>query len=132
MAYVSPAYEDFVAVYPEFFGVIPSERFDSLLPFAESEVGDTWIESDRIPAIFALIAHWFFSASLLSGGIGVTGGATSGPIVSETVGPLSVSYRNTQIPLRTSSSGSSYLDSTPYGLLFENLRMRSFPAVAIV
>lgn len=133
MPYATPAFEDFVARYPEFTDAVDPNRVDDLVATAEIEVGDTWIEVDRIPAVLALVAHWLSVEGVLTNTVGLSGGTVSGPIVSETVGPLSVRYKG-----YSSGGGAagqaidSDYGSTPYGTYYEQLRLRSFPLVMVI
>jgi hypothetical protein len=134
MAYQSPAFEDFVERYPEFEDSVEPDRFDTLLPVAEREVNDTWIDQDRVPALLALIAHWLSVEGALTGSSGLSGGTVAGPIVSETVGPLSVTYKGygSGGGRAGGTSASIELDATPYGVLYDTLRTRSFPPVLVI
>lgn len=125
MAYVSPALEDFLERYPEFTDTSMDEaRFEGLLMQAEVEVNDSWIEGDRLPAVLALIAHLATSESFS----GISGGRVSGPIVSETVGPLSIDYKSTT----TTQGKLGDFTQTAYGVLYDQLRRRSFPPILVV
>jgi hypothetical protein len=135
----SPSIEDFLDRYPEF---APFDERQIILVLAEvvQEVGESWITYDRTAATLALTAHRLYSEqstiASLGGTSAVSGGATSGPITRETVGPLSVQYNKGN----TSSSGGTVgmssagidLESSPYGVRFLELVRRSFPAVAVV
>lgn len=133
MPYVSPAFEDFVQRYPEFEDAVAVDRYDFLLPLAEAEVNDTWIDQDRLPAVMALIAHWLSVEGTLTNSAGLSGGTVSGPIVSETVGPLSVRYKGYSSGGGGGTAAASVdFQDTPYGTLYAALRTRSFPPVLVI
>lgn len=131
MAFVAPDVADFLERYPEFAEVGP-ERIQVVLDFAISEVGPRWIEKDRAPAILALTASTLDEESTTDASESISGGVASGPITSETVGPLSVRYqtgKQSADAVTRTAEGSS---DSAYIVLFKMLRKRSFPPIGII
>jgi hypothetical protein len=136
MPYATPTPAEFKARYPE-FAAVPDASVTAVIAEAEGEVGVTWIETDRRPAIMALSAHWltvqgFAHAQSGAGGVAVP---VSGPLRSSRVGDVEESYG---MPARASSgdgksaSALSDLDATSYGQRYLSLRRRSFPGVMVL
>jgi hypothetical protein len=137
VAFVAPGIEDLLDRYPELEGV-NLLRAQAVLAEATALVGDTWIDEFRVPAILALSAH-IITAEAMAASMGsvstLSGGLTSGPITTETVGPLSIQYRNTQPGNRGGGNNSIEmldLESTIYGLRFLEYQGYSFPAAVAV
>ena len=135
MAFIAPTLLDFITRYPEF------RDFDRnwvqvVLDEAIDLVGEGWIQRYRRPAVLALAAHMLStqpkssSASVVSD---ISGGVTTGPIQSESVGPLTINYKRP-----TGNSGASEetsageLDSTVYGAFYLQLRHMGIPAAILV
>lgn len=134
MAFVTPSVEDFVARYPEFLEQ-DYDRLSSLLAVAVSNVSSSWIEKDRLEAIFALTAHYAYKAAQQTQDFTstLTGGAVAGPIVRESLGPASVMYQKESDSLGASGSSTPVnVTESPYWSYYESLTKRSFPAVAII
>jgi hypothetical protein len=132
MAFTPPTVEDFRLRYPEFAAVDDDERIQVVLEWAISEVGPTWIEKDRAPAIMALVASTLDDeGALWQTTSSVSGAVTAGPITSETVGPLSVRYQ-TGAQSGIGGGGGGASQDTAYRALYNMLRRRSFPRVGIV
>lgn len=131
MAFVTPDIDDFFERYPE-FEAVDEDRVDRVLEWAISEVGPTWIEKDRVPAILALTASTLDEESTTDASESISGGVASGPITSETVGPLSVKYqtgKQSADAVTRTAVGSS---DSAYMALFKMLRKRSFPPIGII
>jgi len=135
MAFSPPELVDFFARYPEF------RDFDEnwvqvVLDEAISLVGEGWIERYRRPAILALTAHLLLtqqvSAPVTSD---VSGGTTTGPIQSETVGPLTIQYKRAA---GNAGGGSvqnqvlATLDSTAYGVMYQQYMSLAIPAAIMI
>ncbi len=131
MAFVAPDIDDFLQRYPEFEDV-DEDRIEQVLDFSISEVGPSWIEKDRVPAILALTAATLDEESTTDTAESMTGGVASGPITSETVGPLSIRYqtgKQSAEAVTTTTQGSS---DSAYLALYKMLRKRSFPPIGII
>jgi Protein of unknown function (DUF4054) len=100
--------------YPE-FETVP----DALVAFAIEEaarmVDETWLERDRIPALSAAAAHYMAVA-------GASAGVDGREVVSETIGPISVTYAG--IAAAAAASPSSFVSSA-YGKTFSALLRRN-------
>jgi hypothetical protein len=108
MAYTPPTVDSFYTRFPEFADK-DEELVQMLLDEAGRFVDNSWIEADYAPAIRLLAAH-FLQAS-------ANGSSSSGESETISVGPITIRS--------ASKNGSSFsFDSTPYGVLFEQL-MRS-------
>jgi len=96
--------------FPEFETVA-----DSAVGFAITEaarnVDQSWVEADQIRAVSLLTAHYL-----------AVGGASAGvdgrAVVSETIGPISVTYAQVQA---AAGKASSQLETTAYGRLYQSL-----------
>lgn len=134
--------EDFLTRYPEFDSA-DEDQIRTAIEDATLFVGDRWIAAHQRIALLALAAHYLFVGlqQSLSSGVytrtsGTGGSGAAGPVVSKTVGPLSVTYQD---PLKALSSGSSsaeglraFLSESTYGKRFLELMARSFPARILV
>lgn len=102
-------------IYPEF-----TSTADSAIAFAIEQaamwVDDTWMERDRIPAIVALSAHFMAVA-------GASAGVDGREVVSETIGPISVTYA--QIAAAAASPQASNYGGTAYGKNYRSLLRRN-------
>lgn len=117
--------------FPEFSDV-PEPTISLILDEAIAQVGDTWVERDRTPAILYLAAHMLsrqgFGAN--GGGAGSGTGAT-GALKRRKVGDVEVEFQGAA----NSGSGggiSSDYGLTMYGQAYFRLLRRNFPAVAVV
>src|SRR5262245_44796930 len=83
--------------FPE-FTTTPDTVIGFAIEAAANNVDDTWIESDRIAAVSLLAAHYL-----------AVGGASAGvdgrDVISETIGPISVTYA--QVAAASAASGGS-------------------------
>jgi hypothetical protein len=133
VAYIEPTAGDLLARYPELESAGTDLGYvDLVMAEANAEVGPTWIEGDRKAAALSLAAHRLYAYQQVSL-TGLSGGAVSGPITRETVGPLSVQYNKIESGLGGGSAASpAALNASPYGARYLELRRRSFPAVAVV
>lgn len=110
MAYTLPDSDTFIERFPEFEDT-DDELITALITEAARQVDTTWTEGDYTQAIMYLVAH------LLSSGFDMADTAAGGAgIASETLGRISVSYRD------NSAGKGSILSSTGYGQRFLALR----------
>lgn len=128
MAWTPPTVEEFKTRYPAFADVADA-TVQATLDEAVGDVGESWIESDRTPAVLALTAHLLASQGL---GVGAGGGGAAivGTVKRRKVGDVEVEFAGSG----GKSTGGS-LDiyrTTSYGLRYLQLMRRSFPAVAVV
>jgi Protein of unknown function (DUF4054) len=101
--------------FPEF-----ESTADSVVMFAIEEaarnVDDSWPEGDRLAAVSILAAHYL-----------AVGGASAGvdgrEVVSESIGPISVTYA--QVSAATASGGSQF-GSTSYGKSYQSMVRRNW------
>lgn len=118
MAFVPVTVDDVLERFPKF------EDTDELVIAAVLEeaaalVDDSWIEADRKPATLYLVAHLLTQE---------TGQQVDRPgtIVSESFGPMSVSYGQ-----QGGGTTTNYA-ATEYGRRFQEFQRRNFPGVLVV
>lgn len=120
MSYTAPTLDDFVLRFPE-FKETPAYKINAAMIEVMRSVDETWIEGDYIPAILYLTAH------VLSGDISAAETVgNGGEIASESIGRISISYR------QTASGGGAGLLSTSYGTKYAELRRLNHPPFLIV
>lgn len=124
MAWVAPTIIDLKIRFPEFDAVADS-TLQAILDEAVQQVGDTWVERDRTPAIQYLAAHMLASQGL---GLGGSGSSARGPIKRRKVGDVETEFAGSASA--SGGSGSDY-GLTMYGQAFQRLLRRNFPAVAV-
>lgn len=122
MAYETPTISDFVTRFPALDGSVGDEVLQLLLDEALRYVDNSWREADYKDAILYLVAHWLSSDD----GTASASGQSSGDILSESFGPISVTYA------QTTGANASELSSTSYGKRFAQLRRGNFPAILVV
>jgi hypothetical protein len=136
MPYATPSAADFKARYPEFTAV-PDVTVTAVIADAEGEVGATWIDQDRRPAVLALSAHWLAGQGYQHAQNGEGGSAVpvAGPLRSSKVGDVDESYgaagKAPGAPGGKDAAASD-LSATAYGQRFMALRRRSFPSAMVV
>ncbi len=114
------SWSDVEELAPELVGLVPAGMQTRFLAKVDREVGDSWEEAGEGAADdgrLYLAAH--LATKYASGLGGGAGGGGVGPVTSESLGPMSVSYGSL-----TSSSGGVYdgdYSTTKYGI--EYLRM---------
>lgn len=103
--------------FPEFTGIA-----DAVIMFAIEEaarrVDDTWEDSDRIAAVSWLSTHYLALA-------GASAGVDGREVVSETIGPISVTYAQVASAAASGSNSGSYA-TTAYGKAFQSLMRGNF------
>jgi hypothetical protein len=136
MAFIAPGILDFFTRYPEFRG-FDQDWVQATLDEAGSLIGSGWIDRYRRSAIMALAAHFLItqqSGAPVSSEFG--GGTTTGPIQSETVGPLTISYKRSTGRGGGGDTGGNFLlsdfSSTPYGNFYLQLVSMGIPAAILV
>jgi hypothetical protein len=132
MPYATPTPNDFKARYPE-FAAVEDLTVAALVSEAEGEVGATWVENDRRPAVMAFAAHLLASSGFAFARAG-TGApiAVAGPLRSSKVGDVEESYGAPGTSKAGDKSSATDLDGTAYGQRFIALRRRSFPSAMVV
>jgi hypothetical protein len=123
MAYVVPDSSDFKARFPA-FASYDDTYIDLVIEEAALSVNETWIETDYQPAILYLTAHLITTEAGGPGGVA----GQSGPVQSESFGPISKSYA----VAKGASGNVSLYSSTEYGRRYLTLLKRNFPAVAVI
>jgi hypothetical protein len=88
---------------------------------ALSQVDDTWIEGDRVLAVSLYVAHLLAIAS-------ASAGVDGRDVVSESIGPISVTYASV---VGATASGSD-LGGTSYGKRYKSLARRNFPGPVVI
>lgn len=111
MAVIVPTSEEIIARFPHLDG--REELIDAILPEAQLFMDDTWSEGDTKIALMYAVAHLIEAEDL-------SGAGTGGDVASESIGPISVSYRDTQ-----SSEGIALWSSTLYGKRFLEFARRN-------
>ena len=133
MPYATPTPTDFKLRYPE-FAAVADATVVVLVSEAEGEVGPTWIDNDRRPAVMALAAHFLAVQGFAHA---QTDGSTitpvAGPLRSSKVGDVEESYgASGRVGSMADANPSSDLDATAYGQRLIELRRRSFPSGLVV
>lgn len=118
MAVIVPTVEEVLARFPSLEA--SEELVAACLEEAIEQVDDRWREVDTKRAIMYLTAH--LAQVELDGGIDSGVGSN---IASESMGPISVSYRD------GASSGSTDYSRTIYGQRFEELLRANFGGVLV-
>ncbi|QJD54314.1 putative structural protein [Aminobacter phage Erebus] len=130
MAWTAPTIDDFKTRYPEFVG-IADPTLQMILDEAIAEVGDTWVEKDRTPAVLSLTAHMLASQGLGAPSAGGGGVAVTGAVKRRKVGDVEVEFAG----VASEGSGNGALSgyrTTMYGRRYLELMRKSFPAVYVV
>lgn len=119
MAVDAPTVDEVLARFPALED--EEELVTALLPEAIRQVNERWSQDDQKPAILYLVAHMVVTERDAGGGVD-GGGVAAGDIASESLGPLSVSYRD------TTSGANKYGEygSTIYGKRFLDIKRRNF------
>lgn len=106
--------------FPEF-----ATTEDPVVEFAIEEalrvVDDTWIEGDRVLACSLYVAHLLAIAS-------ASAGVDGRDVVSESIGPISVTYAS----VGAASVSGSDLSNTSYGKRYKSLLRKNFPGPVVV
>lgn len=121
MSYDAVTTDQFFERFPQ-YAAADEDLLTLLLAEASVQVDNSWIEEDYQTAILYLTAHML--ANELAAGLGAAG--ASGPIQSESFGPMSRSYA-----ISASAMTDEGLEGTVYGRRYRSLRRKSFPGVAV-
>jgi len=121
MSYVVPTLDDFVLRFPE-FKETPAYQINAAMVEAMRKVDETWTEGDYAPAIMWLTAHILSSDTNAAS----TMGGVSGEIASETLGRISVTYR------QAANGGGVGFGSTSYGTRYLELLRLNHPPFLVV
>lgn len=98
----------------------------AILPEAIAQVDERWRTQDQKIAIMYLVAH-MVTVEANAGGGADGAGVSVGNIASESLGPMSVSYKDSG-----SAAGSvSDYQSTVYGKQFQALLRKNFPGIIV-
>lgn len=132
MTYVAPTAASFKARFPGFTSVSDA-TVDAVLAEAILQVGESWLERDRVPAVLYLTAHMLImegqpAASASEAMKNVTRGA----VKRVKVGDVETEFAGGS---GSSSGGSGIvasLSATEYGRRYLELLRRNFPAIAVV
>lgn len=130
---VVPTVDDFVNQFPEFLEV-DEGRIGSALTLASTYISEDWIDVHQIPALLYLAAHILYYELSVSARLArIVSGSdqVAGPITAKTIGPLSVTYANTQANALNVLSGTS-MGESPYLDQYQSLMRISFPPVLAV
>lgn len=140
MAYSTPTATEFKTRYPE-FSAVGDATVNAMIAEAELQVGSTWIEDDRRPAVMALAAHWMVlegEPTRTTSGGSTGGGTSTSEAATYTVGDVTTKIESGSgtTTSTTTSTGSVFTGvaytSTIYGQRYLQLLRRSFPAVVVV
>lgn len=115
MPYTPPTAVDLIARFPEFDG--QDDAITLALVEAARAVDNTWAEGDYQSAVMYYAAHLL----ALAENVGAGGAA----IASESLGPISVSYRN-------NASDPTLLKSTSYGVQYARLLRLNQPTIFVI
>lgn len=134
MPYTAPTTADLKARYPA-FAAVADVVVEAVLADTFIDVGESWIEAHRAPAMLALAAHWLQTqgANASAESVMLTGGI--GTVTEMRAGDTSLKFANPSDAgngAGTGTGSASAFSSTPYGRRFLELRSRSFPAVLVV
>lgn len=129
MAWTAPTVADFKARFPNFASV-DDATVQIVLDEAVGEVGSTWIEKDRTPAVLHLTAHMLASEGLGVPSPGGGGAAVTGAVKRRRVGDTETEFVG--MGGNTSNGPLSGYLSTAYGRRYLELMRRNFPAIAVV
>lgn len=132
MTWVPPTSASFKVRYPAFEAVADA-TIDAVLEEATAEVGETWIERTRSPAIMALTAHLLAAQGIGTGASAGGGGvAVSGAIKRRKVGDVEVEFAGVTSGGSGGSGALAQYRTTLYGQMYLEYMRKNFPAVAVV
>lgn len=131
MAWVPPTLADFRNRFPAFVNV-PDATVQTVLDESIANVGGTFIERDRTPAILYLTAHLLATDGWLSGtGAGGGGAAVTGAIKKRKVGDVEVEFAGVGSGGNDGSIIGQYI-STVWGQRYLALLRLNSPAIMVV
>ena len=134
MPYTVPSALDLKARYPE-FAPVDNALIGAVIEEAAAQVSTRWLERDYVPAIINLAAHLLASegepSRTRNNGVVV---AERGPVKSETVGDVTITYASTddRESQTASSTAPNQLADTVYGKRYLWLLRKNFAGVMVV
>jgi len=134
MVWTAPTIVDLANRFPEFDSVSDG-TLQAVLDEAVGEVGPTWLERDRTPAVLHLAAHLL---AVSGHGVASAGGAGAGlsstpSVKRRKVGDVEVEYNTSSAhPASTETGPLAQYYATPYGVRYVQLMRKNFPAIAVV
>lgn len=132
MAWTSPTVDELKARFPLFANVDDS-ILQLILDEAVADVGVTWVDKDRTPAVLYLAAHLLATQGFAGAtGTGGGGAAITGAIKKRKVGDVETEFAGAAGAGSDGWGSSPFYDSTVYGQMFLRLLRRNFPAIAVV
>lgn len=130
MAYVEPTPAEFKAAFPS-FAAVPDVTVQFALDEGELYVDDTWIETNRRPAVMLYAAH-----ALTLQGLGTGAEAQAAAAGASNVLRIKSGQFELERGSSTSSGGAGAVPDpwamTSYGRRFYALLLRNVPAVLVV
>lgn len=120
MAYETPTVEKFKSTHP-LFADVPDQAVADAIAEGESQVGDTWREADRVPAVMLYAAHVLTGNGQGKGAEAQLSAEGLGDFQRIKSGTLDVARFE-----RGSTGVASGLDSTSYGKRFKALLHKNF------
>jgi hypothetical protein len=130
MAYATPTAEDFKTRFPE-FGTVSDSLVTAIIAEQEPQVGDTWIDADRRPALMYLVAHLLnMSGYPAPTAEAAVINAQRGQMKRRKVGDVETEYAGTSSA--ANASASDIYSVTFYGRMFLSYLRRNFAPFAVV
>lgn len=130
MAYATPTATEFKTRFPE-FGTVSDDLVSAIIAEQEPQVGETWIDADRRPALMYLTAHILNTSGYpaATAAIAVLN-AQRGPMKRRKVGDVETEYAGAG---SSANSGvSNIYAATSYGRMFLTYMRRNFAPFAVV
>lgn len=139
MPYIPPTAAQFKTRFPEFTSVSDA-LISAIITEQQPQVGDTWVEVDRTPALMYLVAHLLTiqgepqrSNEIAAGGSGAS--VANGVMKRRKVGDVEVDYQNANERIGTggaqSISGAGY-ELTVYGRQFLTYLRRNHRTMLVI
>lgn len=140
MAYTKPTAAEFKVRFPEFTPVADA-TINAIIDEQEIQVGESWFEDDRRPALMYLVAHLLTiqgepgrSIEIAAGGSGSQ--TANGVLKSRKVGDVSVEYQNANERIGTGAGvntvGKAGYELTMYGRQFQTYLRRNFRTMIVI
>jgi hypothetical protein len=140
MAYVQPTATTFKTRFPEFTPV-SDDLINAIIAEQASQVGESWDEDDRAPALQYLVAHLLTvqgepgrSLEIAAGGSGSS--SARGAIKMRKVGDVTTEYQNANERLGTGAGvntvGRAGYEMTTYGRQFQLYLRRNFAGMIAI
>lgn len=131
MPYTTPTPAEFKTRFPAFADT-DDERIAIFIADAERKIDNTWRVQDYQPAILYLAAH-LLTLSGGEDGDDPVGDATTGDVVGESFGQMSISYaKKAALNAPGSSAWQSTYGTTPFGREFLSLARGNKPPVVAI